>query len=111
MTLKESNTKISDLEEQLSESNTRFKEFEGKINLVTDAERIISAKEKEIENLKGELEEKINNINELNDKLQSLETELSDEDKFPSLCAKIQKLAELKGFITDKDIEDLFKEF
>ena len=71
-------------------------------------ENIIHKKDSEIEKLENEFEAKTKQLNEITTKFRELESQISDEIQLSSkLIKKIEKLMHLKGFISDKEFEDL----
>ena len=71
-------------------------------------ENIIHQKDAEIQKLEVEFENKSKQINEITQKFRDLESKISDEIQQSSkLIKKIEKLMHLKGFISDREFEDL----
>ncbi len=71
-------------------------------------ENLIHRKDVEIEKLEIEFENKAKQINEITQKFRDLESKISDEIQLSSkLIKKIEKLMHLKGFVSDKELEDL----
>ena len=63
------------------------------------------ARENELKTLKSDIENKESEIKSLKDKLSELEEKQSEES--PDLMAQIDKIMQLKGFLNDKEYQDL----
>ncbi|GAI06768.1 unnamed protein product, partial [marine sediment metagenome] len=66
---------------------------------------------RDLDAVKSELEEKSNEVNELNHKIKTLMSELSVGETLQKVQIRIQEVVDSKGFITDKEIEKLIREF
>jgi len=78
-------------------------------NIKADIDKI-SLKDTEIASLKNDLEVKVNQINELNDKISSYEAQISDAEGAPNVIEQIKQLMKTKGFLSDREFEDLLKQ-
>ena len=90
-----------------------------------DMEQKLTFKDKEIENHKTDMEKRKNEINILNGKIKenreeteelikkikSLETQLSEVKASPIILERIRDVMRHKGFLTDKELDLIFKEF
>lgn len=73
-------------------------------------ENILHKKDSEIVKLENEFEAKTKQLNEITPKFRELESKISDEIQLSSkLIKKIEKLMHLKGFLSDKEFDDLNK--
>jgi chromosome segregation ATPase len=119
----------TDLGKIQRENGSLKKEMELKQKGVTKIMEELSQKDKSIENVKEELEQKIiqkeNNINELKTSLEeneklieelkgkitSLEMELQRAEKAPKILKKISKTMQFKGFLSDREFNEILNEF
>lgn len=99
--LNDANAKISKLEEQLKEESEDRSELNEKA----------SSRYREIQKLKEVIDEKSNEVNELRHKIKTLMSDLSVGHTYEGVQKKIQEVVDHKGFITDREIQQLFKEF
>ncbi len=90
-----------------------------------EMEQKLKFKDKEIENHKTDMEKRKNEIDILNGKIKenreeteelikkikSLETQLSEVKASPIILERIRDLMMHKGFLTDKELDLIFKEF
>ena len=88
-------------------------------------EQAIKFKEKVIENHKDDLEKRKKEIDILNevvklnqketdeliDKIKSHETKLSEIRSTPKVLERIKEVMAHKGFLSDRELDDIFKEF
>lgn len=88
-------------------------------------EQTLKFKEKAIENHKDDLErrkkeiDKINEVVKLNqkesgeliDKIKSLEAKLSEIKAAPKVIERIKEMINHKGFLSDRELFEIFKEF
>lgn len=122
---------ISELEEKLSVANSKLKEssertealeiekndlraeLEQKSNetesLKKDLQKSISDKYVEVESLKDEKESKVKEVDALNDKIKLLEETISEAKGAPQLMDEIKDIMMHKGFLSDKEYEDLLE--
>jgi len=91
----------------------------------TDMEQKLKFKDKEIENNKTDMEKRKNEIDILNgkvkanreeteeliEKIKTLETQLSEVKASPIILERIREVMMHKGFLTDKELDLIFKEF
>ena len=63
----------------------------------------------ENENLKTDLQMKGAQIDELKEKIDSFEAEKSTLDRAPQIIEKIKETMKLKGFLSDRELEELMK--
>ncbi len=121
--------KLDELQKLLSEANDTISNLKTESNFAKEKalemEHNIRFKEKTIENSKSDLEERkkeIDNLTEiaklnqketkeLIDKIKSLEIKLSAIKSTPKVLERIKETMAHKGFITDREIEKIFKEF
>ena len=114
----EKDEKIKNLEEELK------KQTRGYESIKTHYDNIVQEKDKEIENLKNEnkeveslkkklkesesyLEVKIKGVNKLHDDIKVLEDKLAEAEKAPKILEKIKGSMKLKGFLSDRELDDL----
>jgi len=88
-------------------------------------EQNLNFKDKEIENHKTDMEKRKNEIDILNGKIKenreeteefikkikSLETQLSEVKASPIILERIREVMRHKGFLADRELELIFKEF
>ena len=118
--LSEANSKITELEklsekiETLeNEKNDLRAELEQKNNeiesLKKDLQKSISDKYVEVESLKDEKELKVKEVEALNDKIKALEETIFEAKGAPQLMDEIKDILMHKGFLSDKEFEDLLE--
>lgn len=76
-------------------------------------DKIKSEKDAEIESLKGEIFDNVNEINELKEKIEEFESIIPTEEDKPGLMDVINEarsLMSVKGFLSDKELESLLKQ-
>jgi len=90
-----------------------------------EMEQNLKFKEKAIENHKNDLErrkkefDKLNEVVKLNqkdsdvliEKIKSLEVKLSEIKASPKVLERIKEILSVKGFLSDRELSDLEKEF
>jgi len=108
-------SKISEKEKEIeslkAELEPKIAEKEKEIeSLKAELEPKISVKDTEIASLKNDLEVKVNQINELNDKISSFDAQISDAEGAPNVIEQIKELMKTKGFLSDREFEDLLKQ-
>ncbi|MFX1296355.1 MAG: hypothetical protein ACFFD2_16070, partial [Promethearchaeota archaeon] len=72
-------------------------------------EDLLAEKEREVESHKSNLETKVNQINELNEKFEKLDTLMETSKSTPNILNEINKIMDVKGFLSDKELEKLLK--
>ena len=114
----EKDEKIKTLEEELK------KQTRGYESIKIHYGNLIQEKDREIENLRNEnkefeslkkklkesesyLEVKIKGVNKLHDDIKILEEKLAKTEKAPKILEKIKESMKLKGFISDRELDDL----
>jgi len=112
--LTEAVAKITTLESQLNFTSEKASEIEQKINFkekeVQNLKNDLKRKDIELESLKSNLEAKNNKNNELINRINSLEIQFLEAKTSPRIMIKIREVLEHKGFITDKELEQLIKD-
>lgn len=121
--------KLDELQKLLSEANDTISNLKTELNFAKEKalemEHNIKFKEKAIENSKSDLEERkkeIDNLTEiaklnqketkeLIDKIKSLEIKLSEIKSTPKVLERIKEMMAHKGFLSDKELVDIVKEF
>ena len=110
-TLKEEKTgadkKISELESDLQSTKDKNSSFE---NQLKEASEKNSSKDKEIQKLKENFEEKSNQVNEFNHRIKTLMSEIAVGETYQNIQKMIQEVVNHKGFIMDKEIEQIMDE-
>ncbi|MFX1409849.1 MAG: hypothetical protein ACFFA6_05830 [Promethearchaeota archaeon] len=89
-----------------SELEQKNNELEG---LKKDLQKSISDKYVEVETLKDEKDKKVIEIEELNNKIKTLEETISEAKGAPQLMEEIKEIMMHKGFLSDKEFEDLLE--
>lgn len=74
-----------------------------------DLDRTILYKDQAILKLTSDLKIKINEINAMNDIIKNLEAKMLEISKTTKILKKIKKSMILKGFISDKEFEELIE--
>ena len=74
-----------------------------------DLDRTILYKDQAILKLTSDLKIKINEINAMNDIIKNLEAKILEISKTTKILKKIKKSMILKGFITEKEFEELIE--
>ncbi len=93
---------IEKFEEELKQSKKQLETKEKNFS------EIVHKKNIEIEKLENDIEAKTIQLNEITNKFRELEIRISDEIQLSSkLIKKIEKLMNLKGFISDIEYKDL----
>ena len=77
---------------------------------IQELKNTINLKNEEIENLKTKLKDEIKNTDIQIKKLLDFEGQVSQAIKASEVIEKIKKKIELKGFLSDKELEPLLKE-
>lgn len=106
-------SKDEDIAKKNDEINDRMADLEQKITLKDHeiAKKIdeIEAKEKEIENLKGDIKADSYDLEHLSKQNVSLVEKIAEAEGALTLFQQIKEIMEVKGFISDKEFEDLKK--
>ena len=63
----------------------------------------------EVESLKDERDAKLNKVKALNEKIKALEQTIADAKGAPKLIDEIKDILMHKGFLSDKEFEDLLE--
>ncbi|NVM18149.1 MAG: hypothetical protein HWN80_10565 [Candidatus Lokiarchaeota archaeon] len=121
--------KLEELELKLMEANNTIANLEGELKFTSEKnnemEQSIKFKDKQIENSKEEIIKRKKEIDiltennkanqketeELIKKLNSLESKLTEVRTSPKILERIRETLVHKGFITDREIDNIFKEF
>ena len=90
---------IADLEEKIAKKDV---EIANRINQIEE-------KDKEIENLKGDIKADSYDLEQLSKQNVSLVEKIAEAEGALNLFQKIKEIMEVKGFISDKEFEDLKK--
>jgi chromosome segregation ATPase len=88
------------------EQNIKFKDKE----LENKKEDLVHTK-KEIDNLNEKIKMNQMETEELIKKINSLESKVKEVESSPKILDSIRDLMVHKGFITDREIDNIFKEF
>ena len=71
--------------------------------------QVVEQKEKEIANNSANITKKLEEINNLNDKIKVLEITVSESKSSQYIIDEIRSIMQQKGFLSDKEFEDLIK--
>ena len=108
-------SEIQSAKSDLNDANAENSKFEEQLKKesenATELQEKASSRYREIQKLREILEEKSNNVNELTHKIKTLMSEISVGHTYQGVQKKIQEVVDHKGFITDREIEQFFKEF
>jgi len=91
-------TSLNELKEEKAAADKKISELESGLHVTKD---------KEIQKLKEAFEEKSNQVNELNHRIKTLLQELAIGETYQNIQKLIQEVVEQKGFIMDKEIEQI----
>jgi exonuclease SbcC len=121
--------KLEELEIKVKEANDAFSNLKSELNFTiekaNEMEQTLKFKEKAIENHKKDLEKRKKDIDILNEvvklnqketdeligKIKSLEAKLSEVRSTPKVLERIKEMMVHKGFLSDRELDDIFKEF
>ena len=76
---------------------------------IEDIRANLIPKDKEIESLKSDLLTKDKQIDDMKEKIDSFKAEKSELSRAPEIIERIKETMELKGFLSDRELEDLLK--
>ncbi len=132
-TLNVSSEQSSEFTQEVAEKEERIKNLEEELkrqtrgyeSIKTYYDNKVKEKDKEIENLKNKNEEienfkkklkeseayielKVKAVNNLHDNIKVLEDKLAEAEKIPKILEKIKNSVKLKGFLSEKELDDLF---
>jgi len=121
--------KLEELKEEMLRANENIERLESELRFSTEKaaemEQKVKFKDKEIENYKTDLEKRKKEIyilngknkedreetEELIKKIKSLETQLSEVKASPIILERIRDVMIHKGFLADRELDLIFKEF
>jgi len=113
--LKEANNTITNLERELkfiSEKNNEMEQsMKFKDKQIENSKEEMLEKKKEIENLNENIKIKQKETEELIKKINSLESRLTEVKATPKILDRIRDTMVHKGFISDRELDNIFKEF
>ncbi len=111
--LNESSSKISEVENELKEKEDIKADLQQKINeiesLKSDLQKAVSDKYVEVETIKEERDAKLKEVKELNEKVTLLEQTIGEAKGAPQLIENIKDIMIHKGFLSDREFDDLLE--
>ena len=108
--LEKSSERIEALENEKNDLKAELEQKNNEIeSLKKDLQKSISDKYVEVESLKDEKESKVKEAEALNDKIKALEETISEAKGAPQLMDDIKDILMQKGFLSDKEFEDLLE--
>lgn len=111
--LKENQEELSQVKVTLSQQNEKIKNLENELEAneltIQDLENELSCSTKQIKTLGKELNSKLQEHLDLKQKCQSLESKVNLPDKMEYLINRINTIMQHKGFISEKELEDVLE--
>jgi len=102
-TIPETNKEIERLKEELKVKDKQIKITKNDLNSA------IVSKDKIIDKLERDLEAKIAQINDLNNTVDALYTQINETKSIPELVNEIINIMQHKGYVTDKELEKILE--
>jgi len=111
----EANDNISNLKTELRFTKEKASEMEHaikfKVKAIENSKIDLEKRNKEIDNLTKITKSNQKEAEELIGKIRSLETKLSEIKSTPKVLERIKEILNVKGFLSDREFSEIFKEF